>query len=157
MIEKWNCSNWDEVVQYHPDSSKPHVLEKYMLLFSNTNKDPRVAIKQIPLDFEQFLSRCCLESVEEMNSFVTPRSYTLAIADAPYGFNAPNFVNDDIKGEWVMDLFAGTGITIVSALKRGRNVVAVECDPLQVKFIEQRVTALKELPDEFQEEGMKIN
>ncbi|MCO5603690.1 hypothetical protein L7F22_057841, partial [Adiantum nelumboides] len=28
MIEKLKCSNWDEVVQYHPDSSKPHVLEK---------------------------------------------------------------------------------------------------------------------------------
>lgn len=36
MIEKLNCSNWDEVVQYHPDSSKPYVLEKYMLLFANT-------------------------------------------------------------------------------------------------------------------------
>ncbi|MCO5594736.1 hypothetical protein L7F22_048769 [Adiantum nelumboides] len=124
MIEKLNCSNWDEVVQYHPDSSKPHVLEKYMLLFINTNKDPRVAIKQIPLDFEQFLSRCRLERqrrqqpqsfeitlglsiyvsdnvdefpfhwcvhegrVEEMSTFVTPRSYTIAIADAPYGFCA---------------------------------------------------------------------
>lgn len=60
-----------------------------------------------------------------------------------------------MRGEWIMDLFAGTGTTTVSALKRGRNVVAVECDPLQVKFIEQRVTALKELPDEFQEVGMK--
>ena len=54
-----------------------------------------------------------------------------------------------MRGEWVMDLFAGTGTTTVSALKRGRNVVAVECDSLQIKFIEQRVTALKELPDEF--------
>ena len=60
-----------------------------------------------------------------------------------------------MTGEWVMDLFAGTGTTTVSALKRGRNVVAMECDPLQVRFIEQRVTALKELPDEFQEVGMK--
>ncbi|KAI5059576.1 hypothetical protein GOP47_0025895 [Adiantum capillus-veneris] len=223
MIEKLNCSNWDEVVQYHLDSSKPHVLEKYMLLFSNT----------IPLDFEQFLSWCRLERrkrqqpqsfeitpgfslyildnvdespshwcvhkgrVEEMSTFVTPRSYTLAIADAPYGFSAPNFVNDDVKikpnihghkldrlswayvqgvinpyqkpqlmmmdlidllsmrGEWAMDLFAGIGTTTVSALKRGRNVVAVECDPLQVKFIEQRIIALKELPEEFQEVGMK--
>ncbi|MCO5559284.1 hypothetical protein L7F22_012880 [Adiantum nelumboides] len=54
-----------------------------------------------------------------------------------------------------MDLFAGTGTTTVSALKRGRNVIVVECDPLQVKFIEQRVTALKELPDEFQELRIK--
>ncbi|MCO5574482.1 hypothetical protein L7F22_028267 [Adiantum nelumboides] len=97
------------------------------------NKDPRVAIKQIPLDFEQFLSWCCLEKhrrqqpqsfeitpglslyvsdnvdespshwcvhedrVEEMSTFVTPQSYTLAIADAPYGFCAPNSVNDDVK------------------------------------------------------------
>ncbi|MCO5613312.1 hypothetical protein L7F22_067588 [Adiantum nelumboides] len=54
-----------------------------------------------------------------------------------------------------MDLFAGTCITTISALKRGRNVIVVECDPLQVKFIEQQVTALKELPDEFKEVGMK--
>ncbi|MCO5597780.1 hypothetical protein L7F22_051862 [Adiantum nelumboides] len=224
--------------------------------------------------------------VEEMSTFVTPRSYTLAIVDAPYGFSAPNSVNDDVKyevsaykkvreafgkittcdswslvffhahdqittaqklffcmikpnihgykldrlswacefatigfysslgvqsrgsynfvvkpnrtnvferpevckkfkhigavvqgvinsyqkpqllmmdlidlllmrGEWVMDLFAGTGTTTISALKRGQNVIVVECDPHQVKFIEQGVTALKELPDEFQEVGMK--
>ncbi|MCO5559110.1 hypothetical protein L7F22_012702 [Adiantum nelumboides] len=299
--------------------------------FERFNKDPRVAIKQIPLDFEQFLSRCHLERrrkqqpqsfeitlglslyvpdnvdespshwcvhegrVEEMSTFVTPRSYTLAIAEAPYGFCVPNSVNDDVKygvfaykkvieaftkvttcdswslvffhahdqftavqkaftdsnmtcqmltwikpnihgykldrlswacefaaigfysslgvqskrsynftvkpnrtnvferpgvckkfkhtgadlhgvinpyqkpqllmmdliellsmrGEWVMDLFAGTDTTIVSALKRGQIVIAVECDPLQVKFIMQRVTALKELPDEFQEVEMK--
>ena len=32
-----------------------------------------------------------------MNTFVTQRLYTLAIADDPYGFCAPNFVNDDVK------------------------------------------------------------
>ncbi|MCO5600920.1 hypothetical protein L7F22_055037 [Adiantum nelumboides] len=60
-----------------------------------------------------------------------------------------------MKGGWILDLFAGTGTTTVSALKKGQNVVAVEMDPLQVRFIQQRVTALKELPDEFQEVGMK--
>ncbi|MCO5604154.1 hypothetical protein L7F22_058314 [Adiantum nelumboides] len=60
-----------------------------------------------------------------------------------------------MRGEWLMDRFAGTGTTTVSALKRGRNVIDVECDPLQVKFIEQRATALKELPYEFQEVGTK--
>ncbi|MCO5600319.1 hypothetical protein L7F22_054429 [Adiantum nelumboides] len=330
MIEKLNCSNWNKVEQHHPDSSKPHVLEKYMLLFSNM-VNPRVAIKQIPLDFEQFLSRRRLErrrrqppqrfeitpglslyipdnvdespshwcvhegTVEEISTFVIPRSYTLAITDAPYGFSVPNSVNDDVKygvsaykkvieafekittcdswslvffyvhdqttaaqkaftdsnmtcqmlkhgkiksnihgykldrvswacefatigfysslgvqskgsynfavksnctnvfegpgvckkfkhtdvqkvinpyqkpqlfmmdlidllsmrGEWIMRLFAETCTTTVSALKRSQNVIAVECDSLQVKFIKQRVTALKELPDEFQEVGMK--
>ena len=43
----------------------------------------------------------------------------------------------------------------MSALKKGRNVVAIEVDPLQVRFIKQRITALKELPDKFQEVGMK--
>ncbi|MCO5594932.1 hypothetical protein L7F22_048967 [Adiantum nelumboides] len=47
------------------------------------------------------------------------------------------------------------GTTTLSAIKKGQNVVAVEMDPLQVRFIHQRVTALKELPDEFQEVGMK--
>ncbi|MCO5567874.1 hypothetical protein L7F22_021570 [Adiantum nelumboides] len=60
-----------------------------------------------------------------------------------------------MRGEWVMDLFAGTSTTLVSALKQGQNVIAVECDPLQVKFIEQQVIALKEIPYEFQEVGMK--
>ena len=32
-----------------------------------------------------------------MDIFVTQRPYTLAIADAPYGFCAPNSVNDDVK------------------------------------------------------------
>ena len=52
-------------------------------------------------------------------------------------------------------IISNVGTTTVSALKKGRNVVAVEVDPLQVRFIQQRVTALKELPDEFQEVGMK--
>ncbi|MCO5548092.1 hypothetical protein L7F22_001550, partial [Adiantum nelumboides] len=235
--------------------------EKYSSSSSNEeNKDQWVAIKQIPLDFEQFLSRCHLEKrrrqqphsfeitpglslyvsdnvdeslsnwcvhesrVDDMDSFVTPRPYTLAIADAPYGFCAPNSINDDVKygvsaykkvigafgkvttGDswslvffhahdqittaekaftdsnmtcqmltWVkpnihgykldrlswacefarIEFYSSLGTTTVSALKRGRNVVVVECDPLQVRFIEQRVTALKELPDEFQEVGMK--
>ncbi|MCO5593644.1 hypothetical protein L7F22_047660 [Adiantum nelumboides] len=200
MIEKLNCSNWDELVHYHPDTSKPHVLEKYMLLFANTVS-------------------CSLDSriprVEEMDSFVTPYPYTLAITDAPYGFCAPNSINDDVKygvpaykmvkedfgkvttcDSWLLAFFhvhdqitatqkaftdsnmtcqmltwvkpnihgyklnhlswaLGTGTTIVSTLKRGRNVVPVECDSLQVRFIKQRVTALKELPYEFQEVGMK--
>ncbi|MCO5587015.1 hypothetical protein L7F22_040960 [Adiantum nelumboides] len=60
-----------------------------------------------------------------------------------------------MRGEWIMDLFARTNTTTVSALKRSRNVIAMECDPLQVRFIKQQVTTLKELPDEFQEVGMK--
>ncbi|MCO5577058.1 hypothetical protein L7F22_030880 [Adiantum nelumboides] len=207
------------------------------------NKPPSSLI-QSPATNESPSHWCVHEGkVEEMSTFVTPRSYTLAIADTPYGFSTSNSVNDDVKikpnihgykldhlswacefatigfysslamqskgsynfamkpnrtnvfeqprvckkfkhtgadvqgvinsyqkpqllmmdlidlpsmrGEWIMDLFAGTGTTTVSALKRGRNVIAVEGDPLQVKFIEQRVTALKELPDEFQEVGMK--
>ncbi|MCO5608539.1 hypothetical protein L7F22_062750 [Adiantum nelumboides] len=61
-----------------------------------------------------------------------------------------------MRGELVVDLSNGTGTTTVSALKRGQNVIAVECDPLQVKFIEQQVTSLKEIPNKFQEVGMKI-
>ncbi|MCO5583939.1 hypothetical protein L7F22_037857 [Adiantum nelumboides] len=238
MIEKLNCSNWDEVVPYHPDSSKPHVLEKYMLLFTNINKDPRVAIKQIPLDFEQLLSRCRLERRrrQQPQSFEITLGLSLYIPDkedespshwcvheaftdsnmtcqmltwikpnihgykldcfswacefATIGFYSslgvqskgsynfavkPNRTNVferprvckkfkhtgadvqgvinpyqkpqllmmdlidllSMRGEWVMDLFAWTGTTTVSALKRGRNVIDVECDPLQVKSIEQ--------------------
>lgn len=35
--------------------------------------------------------------VKDMHTFVTSHPYTLAIADAPYGFCAPNSVNDDVK------------------------------------------------------------
>ena len=63
MIEKLNCSNGDEVVQYHPDLSKPHVLEKYMLLFANTMSCSSLLLflvfqimPQIPLSLEQKLS-----------------------------------------------------------------------------------------------------
>ncbi|MCO5601655.1 hypothetical protein L7F22_055778 [Adiantum nelumboides] len=217
------------------------------------NKDPQVAIKQIPLDFEQFLSRCRLErqrrqqpqsfeitpglsvyisdnvdespshwcvhesKVEEMSTFVTIKPnihgykldlFSWACEFATIGFYSslgvqsketynfvvkPNRTNIferprvckkfkhtgayvqgvinpyqkpqllmmylidllSMSGEWIMDLFAGTVTTTISALKRGRNVIAVECDPLQVKIIEQRVTTLKELPDEFQEVEMK--
>ncbi|MCO5589293.1 hypothetical protein L7F22_043259 [Adiantum nelumboides] len=179
MIEKLNCSNWDEVV-YHPDSSKPHVLEKYMLLFSNTNKDPRVAIKQIPLDFEQFLSRCRLERqrrqpqsfeitpglslyipdnvdespshwcvhegrVEEMSTFVTPWSYTLAIVDAPYGFSAPNFVNDDVK---IKPNIHGYKLGCLSWAFEFATIGFYASLDVQSK-------GSSELPDEFLEVGMK--
>ncbi|MCO5599111.1 hypothetical protein L7F22_053211 [Adiantum nelumboides] len=35
--------------------------------------------------------------VENMESFVPRRHYTLGIADAPYGFKAPHSINDDVK------------------------------------------------------------
>ncbi|MCO5614873.1 hypothetical protein L7F22_069158 [Adiantum nelumboides] len=59
-----------------------------------------------------------------------------------------------MKGEWIIDLFARTD-NYSKCFEERKNVVAVEMDPLQVRFIQQRVTALKELPDEFQEVGMK--
>ncbi|MCO5580473.1 hypothetical protein L7F22_034341 [Adiantum nelumboides] len=185
MIEKLNYSNWDKVVQYQLDSSKPHVLEMYMLLFTKMNKDPRVAIKQIPLDFEQFFSWCCLERrkrqqpqsfeitpglslyvpdnidefpshwcvhegrVEEMSTFVTPRVYTPAIADAPYGFCTLNSVNDDVK---IKPNIHGYKL---DCLSWACEFATIGFYSSLVKFIEQRVTALKELLDEFQEVGMK--
>ncbi|MCO5571548.1 hypothetical protein L7F22_025291 [Adiantum nelumboides] len=166
-------------------------------------KDGSISLEQIREEFERD---------EEMSTFVTPRPYTLAIADAPYGFSVPNSINDDVKYRgsaykkvieafkkiitcdswslvffhdhdqittaqkaftdanmtcqmltWIkpnihgykLDRLSWAYTTTVSALKRGQNVIAVECYPLPVKFIEQRVTALMELSNEFQEVGMK--
>ncbi|MCO5555464.1 hypothetical protein L7F22_009009 [Adiantum nelumboides] len=154
-------------------------------------------ITTLPIQYSVFEGK-----VENMESFVPRRHYTLGIADAPYGFKAPHSINDDVKyglsaykkvieafkkvtsaESWVLVIFHAhdqisatkkafvdnsmvhqlciwtkpniKGTTTVSALKKGRNVVVVEMDPLQVRFIQQRVTALKELSDEFQEVGMK--
>ncbi|MCO5547183.1 hypothetical protein L7F22_000626 [Adiantum nelumboides] len=53
----------------------------------------------IPDNVDESPSHWCVHEgrVEEMSTFVIPRFYTLAIADAPYGFSVPNSVNDDIK------------------------------------------------------------
>ncbi|MCO5585897.1 hypothetical protein L7F22_039831 [Adiantum nelumboides] len=181
-------------------------------------------ITTLPVQYSMFEGK-----VENMESFVPRRHYTLGIADAPYGFKAPHSINDDVKyglstykkvieafkkitsaESWVFVIFHAhdqisaaekafvdnsmvhqlciwtkpkikgfqldrlsftvefatigffspidlscKGTTTVCALKKEQNVVAVEMDPLQVRFIQQCVTALKELPDEFQEVGMK--
>jgi len=33
MIERLNCNDWDEVRKYHPDSSNPKMLERFLFLF----------------------------------------------------------------------------------------------------------------------------
>ncbi|MCO5609080.1 hypothetical protein L7F22_063302 [Adiantum nelumboides] len=205
---------------YNPAINK--IFESFDVIFAETTAQPMVAF-----DVPHMQTHDVFEGrVEEMDSFVSPRPYTLAIVDASYGFCAPNSINDDVKYgvsaykkvieafekvttcdswslvyfhahdqitatqkaftdsnktcqmlTWVKTNIHGykldrlswacefatigfyssleTGTTTVSALKRCRNVVAVECDSLQVTFIEQRVTALKELLDEFQEVRMK--
>eukprot|EP01018_Ginkgo_biloba_P038480 Gb_37443 [translate_table: standard] len=55
------------------------------------------------------------------------------------------------EGDWVLDLFSGSGTTIACSLKKGRNCISVEKDLIQVNYINQRVNALSQLPDEFQE------
>ncbi|MCO5610674.1 hypothetical protein L7F22_064915 [Adiantum nelumboides] len=180
------------------------------------NKDPRVAIKEIPLDFEKFLSRCCLERrrkqqpqsfeitpslslyvpdnvnespshwcvhegrVEEMSTFVTPRSYTLVIADAPHGFCAPNFVNDDVKygvsaykkvieafekvitcDSWSLVFFhAHDQITATQKAFTNSNMTCQMLTWIKPNIHGYKLdclswASLKELPNEFQEVGMK--
>eukprot|EP01018_Ginkgo_biloba_P013093 Gb_10123 [translate_table: standard] len=55
------------------------------------------------------------------------------------------------EGDWVLDPFSGSGTTIACSLKKGRNCISVEKDLIQVNYINQRVNALSQLPDEFQE------
>eukprot|EP01018_Ginkgo_biloba_P036654 Gb_17912 [translate_table: standard] len=55
------------------------------------------------------------------------------------------------EGDWVLYLFSGSGTTIACILKKGRNCISVEKDLIQVNYINQRVNALRQLPDEFQE------
>lgn len=49
-------------------------------------------VTTLPVQFSVFEGK-----VENMESFVPKRHYTLGIADAPYGFKAPHSINDDIK------------------------------------------------------------
>lgn len=60
------------------------------------------------------------------------------------------------ENDWVLDLFSGSGTTTVCALKKGRNAIAIEKDPLQAAFILQRVCAVDDLPDADQEVGAKF-
>ncbi|MCO5603689.1 hypothetical protein L7F22_057840 [Adiantum nelumboides] len=59
----------------------------------------------------------------------------------------------DVQG--VINPYQNPQLLIMDLIDLLSMMIAVEFDPLQVKSIEQRVTALKELPDEFQEVGMK--
>ncbi|MCO5606960.1 hypothetical protein L7F22_061151 [Adiantum nelumboides] len=49
-------------------------------------------ITTLPVQYSVFEGK-----VENMESFVPRRHYTLGIADAPYGFKAPHSINDDVK------------------------------------------------------------
>ncbi len=51
----------------------------------------------------------------------------------------------------MLDAFSGSGRGIACALKKGRNCVAVDIDPVNIPFIESRVIGLRTLPDENQE------
>jgi hypothetical protein len=40
-------------------------------------------------------------------------------------------------------------------LQKGRNCIAIEIDPLQCGFIQQRINVISALPDEMQEVGSR--
>jgi hypothetical protein len=42
----------------------------------------------------------------------------------------------------------------VCFLQKGRNCIAIENDPMQLSFIQQRINAIPTLPDEMQEVGL---
>ncbi len=45
--------------------------------------------------------------------------------------------------------------TLACCLQKGRNCIAIEKDPLQCNFIQQRINALQFLPDAMQEVGLR--
>ncbi|MCI4352293.1 MAG: hypothetical protein L3K14_02755 [Thermoplasmata archaeon] len=46
------------------------------------------------------------------------------------------------KGEWVLDPFAGTGSTLVAALRNRRNAIGLEINPMFARLAEDRVRDL---------------
>ena len=40
-------------------------------------------------------------------------------------------------------------------IKKERNCIAIESDPIQCSFIQQRINAIPALPDEMQEVGLR--
>jgi len=47
------------------------------------------------------------------------------------------------------------GTTLVCCLQKGRNCIAIESDPMQCSFIQQRINVIPALPDEMQEVGLR--
>jgi len=45
--------------------------------------------------------------------------------------------------------------TLVCCLQKGRNCIAIESDPMQCSFIQQRINVIPALPDEMQEVGLR--
>ncbi|MCO5550623.1 hypothetical protein L7F22_004112 [Adiantum nelumboides] len=117
----------------------------------------------IQVNYESPSHWCVHEGmVEEMSTFVTPRPYTLAIADAPYGFSAPNSINDDVNYgiTAAQKAFTDSNMTCQMLTWIKPNIHGYKLDRLSWACEFATIgfylsLALKELPDEFQEVGMK--
>jgi hypothetical protein len=47
------------------------------------------------------------------------------------------------------------GTPLTCCLQKGRNCITIESDPMQCNFIQQIINAIKALPEEMQEVGLK--
>jgi hypothetical protein len=60
------------------------------------------------------------------------------------------------SGDYIMDLFSGSGSTAIAALKSKRNVLSVEKDPFQVSAIKSRIVNLQKEQQDISD-SQKVN
>jgi hypothetical protein len=82
------------------------------------------------------------KSVTQLGEIVNPYQKPVALCE----YFVKHF---SYKGEWVVDLCAGTGSTTCAALLCGRHCVAIELSSSQAQYIKERVRGLEPtwLPD----------
>eukprot|EP01018_Ginkgo_biloba_P016132 Gb_14868 [translate_table: standard] len=172
MARGLNCLSWEEVTKGYPESSSMEALQPYFIAFRNVKTKKKGENFPVPESFKAHIERAKMErsrrvrlssidyddslhhyvwdtlhtvsyaiyngDCEQLDSLVPRKEYSLVIADIPHG-------------DWVLDRFSGLGTTIACSLKKGRNCISVEKDLIQMNYINQRVNALSQIPDEFQE------
>lgn len=59
----------------------------------------------------------------------------------------------NMKEDWILDGYAGSGSTMVAAATLGRNVLSIDIDPRSCQFMHLRINSLDSLPIEAEEIG----
>ena len=100
-----------------------------ILFFSNENKPPKT-IKTAP-DFHGNIQNVYDGSKQTQNEFSK-------IHRATFPVHVPEFVVENFSTGSVLDLFNGTGTTLIACEKLGRKCFAMDMDPLYIDVTIER-------------------
>eukprot|EP01018_Ginkgo_biloba_P028978 Gb_03516 [translate_table: standard] len=150
MARGLNCLSWEEVTKRYPESSSMEALQPYFIAFRNVKTKKKGENFPVPKSFKAHIERAKMERSRRVQSSSIDYDDSLHhyVWDTLHTVSYATYNGDC---DWVLDLFSGSGTTIACSLKKGRNCISVEKDLIQVNYINQRVNALSQLPDEFQE------